>query len=85
MRRIVEVLPEAEAEVLLNSDWYETRAVSLGVQFLEDVQRALEELADEDTLTSWVPHVPRSLGARRLRLTRFPYQLVLSSAVRCDS
>lgn len=69
MRRLV-IRPEAEADVSEAARWYEDRWNGLGTEFVEEVDRALEAIAEEP-----LRH-PRAWAAVRRALTRrFPYAI----------
>lgn len=62
--------PAAEADLAAARDWYEQRQAGLGFQFLDEVARALRELAHD-------PEQARLYyrNFRRIILRRFPYKV----------
>lgn len=64
------VRPEAERDLAVARDWYESKRAGLGGEFLDEVTLAMLELER-------APELPRLyFGAfRRLRLQRFPHKL----------
>jgi len=60
----------AEADLAAARDWYERQRAGLGYEFLDEVARALNELAQ-------APERPRLYyrNFRRVLLRRFPYKV----------
>ena len=73
---VVEAHPDARAELIDAAAWYEEREPSLGADFFDRVLRVFRGLESADVEGSPVPHVPSRLGARRVHVSRFPYQVV---------
>lgn len=64
-------LPAARAEFLAAAEYYEAASPGLGVEFIEDVERAVRRL------TTFPKHgSPYVAGTRRLGLRRFPFDIV---------
>jgi len=64
-------LAVAETELNEAAGWYESQKPGLGVQFLDEVDRARDLI--ETFPTAW-PKISRNI--RRCRLSRFPYGLL---------
>lgn len=73
---IVRILPEAEDELLSAAVWYDTRDPGVGGKMLDAYQvglNAIRERADRLPQVEWCP-VDRDI--RRMRMRRFPYQII---------
>ena len=68
MTWFIELVPAAEAEMVDAAVWYEERRAQLGGEFLAEVRRCFSSLLEEGDVGSWAPHVPRRVGARRIRV-----------------
>lgn len=70
MKWLVLVRPEAESDLVTARDWYEERRPGLGAEFLDEIARALRELAQD-------PEQSRLYyrNFRRVLLRRFPYKV----------
>ena len=66
MRLIVR--PEAEADLALGFDWYQNQRAGLGAEFIAEVSRTLESVADQPLQ---YPVILTPL--RRALVRRFPY------------
>jgi hypothetical protein len=76
MRRI-RILEAAAHEALEAAAWYEREREGLGTEFYAAVQAALDVLeADVVPLTA-MPGTAGGLGAKRLMLRRFPFDIVV--------
>jgi plasmid stabilization system protein ParE len=69
----VDVHPDVYAELEHSRAWYEERAVNLGTEFLDEVDRAIE--AVRDSPGTWPLH-DEDTGTRRYLVHRFPYGVV---------
>ncbi|MBU4212557.1 MAG: type II toxin-antitoxin system RelE/ParE family toxin [Verrucomicrobia bacterium] len=69
----VDVHPDVYAEMEHSRAWYEERAENLGVEFLGEVDRAIETVREAPTL--W-PFRDERRGIRRYLVHRFPYGVV---------
>ena len=67
--------PEASAELEDAAVWYNGRRVGLGVEFVEAVDAALEQIARWPEIGRVVPGVPDDVPARRFPVERFPYHM----------
>jgi toxin ParE1/3/4 len=69
----VEVHPDVFAELEHSRAWYEERAANLGVEFLDEVNQAVETIRAAPTI--W-PFRDEKRGVRRYLVHRFPYSVV---------
>ena len=70
MSRRVRVRLEAELDVAAAARWYETQRMGLGIEFIDEVSRALGSLVDNALRN------PEILdGVRRVMTRRFPYSI----------
>ena len=70
MKRTLRVLPEAEDELQSAATWYENRRRGLGVEFVAEVDRALQSVLERpESSPVWRPNRPY----RKHPLRRFPY------------
>ena len=69
----VDVHPDVYAELDHSRAWYEERADNLGVEFLDEVDRAIETVRESPTV--W-PFHDESHSIRRYLVHRFPYGVV---------
>jgi toxin ParE2 len=67
----VRLLATAQSELNAARSWYASRVKGLDRQFLDEVRFARRQIADHPN--AWHP---LGDGVRRIRLGRFPYQLV---------
>jgi plasmid stabilization system protein ParE len=67
----VELHPEAIAEAWEARLWYAQRSPTAALRFLNELDRAIEEVSQNPL--RWPTHLH---GTRRYRLRRFPYLLV---------
>ena len=67
---------EASAELEDAAVWYNGRRPGLGVEFVEAVDAALEQIARWPEIGRVVPGVPGDVPARRFPVQRFPYHVV---------
>jgi len=75
--RKVRILQEAAEEAIAAADWYDKEREGLGKEFASAVEIAID-LIEEDTLPlSPMPGKSGTIGARRLILKRFPYDIVV--------
>lgn len=66
----IDVLPQARRELRDAAAWYESKQADLGEEFLDEVGRALEEIADAPSqFPRWCDDRPY----RKALVTRFPY------------
>lgn len=68
--------PEASAELEDAAAWYESRRTGLGLEFVEAVDVALEQIARWPHIGRRVIGVPNDIPARQFPLNRFPYHIV---------
>jgi toxin ParE1/3/4 len=74
--RPVRFHPAAAIEAEEAAAWYSTERPGLGSQFGAAVEEAVTVLMQDTIPATRYPHVPDDLNARRIRLKRFPYDLV---------
>jgi len=76
--RVVRIMAAAANEAAEAAAWYESERHGLGVEFERAIDAALD-LLEEDVvpLTPAVGATARKLGAKRLTLRRFPYDIVV--------
>lgn len=66
----VNVQPEAEAEVREAASWYESQRPGLGLEFLLELDAAIERAAESPNA-----YAPQYAGVRRALSRRFPYAI----------
>jgi plasmid stabilization system protein ParE len=67
----IEFHPEADREAEAATDWYAERSLTVAEAFLDELDHALEQIAD--TPDRWARHL---YGTRRYLLKRFPFLVV---------
>jgi toxin ParE1/3/4 len=67
----VEFASPANSEFLAAIEYYESESAGLGVDFVNDVERAVQILGEFPLIGA-----PAPSGARRMHLGRFPFSLV---------
>ena len=67
---------EASAELEDAAVWYNGRRPGLGVEFVEAVDAALEQIARWPEIGRVLPGVAGDVPARRFPVQRFPYHVV---------
>lgn len=72
----VRVDPRAADELEGAADWYDRQRPGLGRELVLEVRVAIRSLARNPGAGSPVEVVDPALGVRRVRVRRFPYQLV---------
>ena len=73
----VRILEEAAEEAIEAAAWYERERPGLGVEFDQAVNAALDLLEDEVVPLVAMPGNTSAKGAKRLMLSRFPYDVVV--------
>jgi plasmid stabilization system protein ParE len=69
----VRLHPGAVADLTSAGDWYELQVAGLGADLTDEVDRALDAIAERPmTWPEW-PGVGEALGVRRFLLARFPF------------
>ena len=66
----VNVQPEAEAEVREAASWYESQRPGLGLEFLLELDAAIERAAESPSA-----YAPQYARVRRVLSRRFPYAI----------
>ena len=74
-RRFVEFHPEAITEAGAAAEWYRQRSQDAANRFLEELDRAIERIADAPSRWPAFRH-----GTRRFLLRRFPFSVVYREA-----
>ena len=75
MNRIFRPEPEASAELEDAAIWDNSQRPGLGVEFVEAVDAALEQIARWPQIGRVIPGVPDDVPARRFPVARFPYHI----------
>ena len=68
--------PEASAELEDAALWYERKRPGLGVEFVQAVDVALDQIARWPAIGERVLDVPNDIAARRWPVHRFPYHVI---------
>jgi hypothetical protein len=64
--------PAAIADLTAAGDWYERHGRGLGLDLLEEIERALDVIAESPTAWPRWPDAPAELEIRRVMVRRFP-------------
>jgi plasmid stabilization system protein ParE len=75
--RRVRVLEQAAEEAIEAAAWYEKARAGLGAEFARAIDAAIDLLAEEIVPLTTMPGAAGIRGARKLRLKRFPYDIVV--------
>lgn len=67
---------EADAEYRLAARWYEARREHLGIEFLDAVDAAIDQIVEMPRAGALVRRLPADLPVRRRAVTRFPYHVI---------
>ena len=68
--------PDASAELEDAALWYEGQRPGLGLEFVQAVDLALEQIVGWPQIGRRVTRLPNELPARQVPVTRFPYHVV---------
>ena len=68
--------PGAAVEAEEAAAWYSAERPGLGSRFGSALEEAIAVLEQKPVPSTRYPHVPESFDARRLKLKRFPFDLV---------
>jgi len=74
-KRPVELSTEASTEARAVRDWYRERSERAAIQFVDELERALELLGDNPQLGPRWDHPGLAERVRRLPIRRFPFVL----------
>jgi hypothetical protein len=74
--RTVRILEEASQEAIEAAAWYEYEQPGLGTEFFAAVDAAMDAIEENFIPLSPLPEEARQIGAKRLILERFPYDIV---------
>lgn len=69
----IDVHPDVYHELEESRSWYEARAENLGIDFLDEVDRAIDAVCRAPQTWPWHE---KELGVRRFLVHRFPYAVV---------
>ena len=76
---IIHVLDAAEAEYREAAHWYDARQPGLGFEFVDEIERAFQEIQGDPTRHPLLETLPAiQPGFRRYVLQRFPYYVVFT-------
>ena len=73
----VRILRQAADEAEAAAAWYEQERQGLGAEFAEAIEAAIDVIEDGFLPLSPMPGSSSDLGAKRLILRRFPYDIVI--------
>ncbi len=65
----------AVADLTAAGDWYESQVPGLGLDLADEVQRALDVIAESPSTWPLWPGIPETLNVRRFLLTGFPFAI----------
>jgi len=74
----VRILEEAAEEAIEAAAWYEEQRPGLGIEFAQAFHAALDLLEEEVVPLANMPGTAGRKGAKRLILSRFPYDVVVA-------
>lgn len=77
----VQILRQAVEEAEAAAAWYEQERQGLGSEFFEAIEAAVDVIGDGFLPRSPMPGSAATLGAKRLILRRFPYDIVVVDRV----
>jgi len=65
--------PEVYEELENSRTWYDEKATKLGVDFLKEVDNAIERIRESPEAWSWYE---KKIGVRKFLVHRFPYAVI---------
>jgi len=68
--------PEASVELAEAALWYEQQRSGLGIEFLGEIDAALDFISRFPQAGTFVPGVPKDSSVRRVPVRRFPFHIV---------
>jgi hypothetical protein len=71
----VRLHPGASADLMAAGDWYEVQVPGLGLDLVEEFDRALDAIAERPATWPLWPGVGEEVGVRRFLLARFPFAI----------
>ncbi|OLO12743.1 hypothetical protein BTW10_04685 [Chromohalobacter japonicus] len=74
--RTVRILEDASQEAIEAAAWYEYEQPGLGTEFFAALDAAIDVIEENLTPLSSLPEEAGNIGAKRLILKRFPYDIV---------
>ena len=69
----IDVHPDVYSELEDSRAWYEGRAKNLGIEFLDEIDRAVNAIQEAPTMWPWYDE---QQGIRRFFVRRFPYAVI---------
>ncbi len=69
----IDVHPDVYSELEDSRAWYEDRAKNLGIEFLDEIDRAVNAIQEAPTMWPWYDE---QQGIRRFFVHRFPYAVI---------
>ena len=69
----VRIHPGASADLTSAGDWYEQQLSGLGADLADEVDHALDAIAERPMTWPLWPEVGEAVGVRRFLLARFPF------------
>lgn len=69
----VRLHPGAAEDLRAAGDWYESQLPGLGLDLMDEVQRALDAICERPATWPLWPGVAEEVGVRRFLLARFPF------------
>ncbi len=72
----LQIDPEAAAETREAAAWYEKQTDGLGLEFLADVDDAIQRIRREPDRYARLETLPEEENVRRFLLKRFPYAVI---------
>lgn len=71
----VRLHPGAAQDLAAAGDWYESQLPGLGLDLMDEVQRALDAIFDRPATWPLWPGIGEEVGVRRFLLARFPFAI----------
>jgi plasmid stabilization system protein ParE len=71
----VRLHPGAAQDLAAAGDWYESQLPGLGLDLVDEVQRALDAICERPATWPLWPGVGDDVGVRRFLLARFPFAI----------
>ena len=75
--RKIKILQAAAEEAIAAADWYDKEREGLGKEFVSAVELAIDLIEENIRPLSPMPGKSGDIGAKRLILKRFPYDIVV--------
>lgn len=71
----VRLHPGASPDFTAAGDWYDSQLPGLGLDLVEEVERALDAIAERPATWPLWPGLAEKVGVRRFLLARFPFAI----------